>query len=237
MAFGSVTEYSRSKAGELTLLEAVPAGEHPHDLALSPDGTNLYVADNQMNGKVYEFTRAAGTGELTELANIEAGENTESVVVSPDGSDAYAANEVSNDVSQYSRSGGGELAKLAEAILAGGKPEGIAISPGGNNVYVANAGSGSVSQYSRSVPIVESITPTQGPTAGGTSVKIKGKGFVSPATVKIGSAATSVTVVSETEITAKTAATARRPPGSDRLRRGRHLNRRPLLHLRRRAHV
>ena len=58
------------------------------------------------------------------------------------------------------------------------------------------------------VPSVESITPTQGPTAGGTSVKIKGKGFVSPATVKIGSSATSVAVVSETEITATTAATA-----------------------------
>ena len=56
------------------------------------------------------------------------------------------------------------------------------------------------------VPIVESITPTQGPTAGGTSVKIKGKGFVSPATVKIGGAATAVAVVSEEEITAKTAA-------------------------------
>jgi IPT/TIG domain len=55
-------------------------------------------------------------------------------------------------------------------------------------------------------PTVTSIEPTSGPIAGGTTVKIKGAGFVAPATVKIGSSATSVEVVSETEITAKTAA-------------------------------
>jgi len=55
-------------------------------------------------------------------------------------------------------------------------------------------------------PTVTSIEPTSGPTAGSTAIKIKGTGFVAPATVKIGSSATSVDVVSETEITAKTAA-------------------------------
>ena len=58
------------------------------------------------------------------------------------------------------------------------------------------------------VPSVESVSPIQGPTAGGAAVTIKGKGFVGPATVKIGGVATSVVVVSETEITAKTAAHA-----------------------------
>ncbi len=57
-------------------------------------------------------------------------------------------------------------------------------------------------------PTVTTITPTSGPATGGTAVKIKGTGFVSPATVTIGSTATSAVVVSETEITAKTAATA-----------------------------
>ncbi len=57
-------------------------------------------------------------------------------------------------------------------------------------------------------PTVTSITPIEGSTAGGTAVVIKGTGFVSPATVTIGNAATSVTVKSATEITATTAATA-----------------------------
>ena len=86
-----------------------------------------------------------------------------------------------------------------------------ATGAGAQEVIVTDAGGSSTAgpNYTYvAVPIVESITPTQGPTAGSTSVKIKGKGFVAPATVKIGSSATSVAVVSETEITATTAATA-----------------------------
>ena len=55
-------------------------------------------------------------------------------------------------------------------------------------------------------PTVTSISPKEGTTAGGTTVKIKGTGFLKGAKVTIGKEATSVTVVSETEITAKTAA-------------------------------
>jgi hypothetical protein len=57
-------------------------------------------------------------------------------------------------------------------------------------------------------PTVTSISPEEGSTLGGTAVKVKGTGFVKGATVTIGAAATSVVVVSETEITAKTAAHA-----------------------------
>ena len=56
-------------------------------------------------------------------------------------------------------------------------------------------------------PTVNSITPNSGATAGGTSVTIKGTGFVAPETVTIGGVATEVHVVSEEEITANT------PPG------------------------
>jgi len=58
---------------------------------------------------------------------------------------------------------------------------------------------------------VASINPTSGSTSGETAVTIKGFGFVPGATVKIGNQATSVDVVSESEITAKTAATAAGP--------------------------
>ncbi len=58
---------------------------------------------------------------------------------------------------------------------------------------------------------VTSIAPSSGLASGGTAVTIKGSGFLAGATVQIGSAATSVNVSSETEITATTAATS---PGS-----------------------
>jgi IPT/TIG domain len=53
-------------------------------------------------------------------------------------------------------------------------------------------------------PRVDSISPNEGSTSGATAVTITGSGFVAGATVKIGGKATSVTVVSATEITAKT---------------------------------
>jgi hypothetical protein len=57
-------------------------------------------------------------------------------------------------------------------------------------------------------PTVTAVSPKEGTTAGGTTVKLTGTGFVKGAKVKIGSEATSVTVVSATEITAKTVAHA-----------------------------
>jgi len=60
---------------------------------------------------------------------------------------------------------------------------------------------------SNSAPTVTAISPTSGSTSGGTSVTITGTNFGSGATVSIGgTAATSVTVVSSTSITATTPA-------------------------------
>ena len=56
-------------------------------------------------------------------------------------------------------------------------------------------------------PKVTSITPAVGSTAGGTTVKIKGTGFLAGSTVKIGTTTpTSVARISETELSAVTAA-------------------------------
>jgi hypothetical protein len=80
-------------------------------------------------------------------------------------------------------------------------------TPGGTSAIVVK------DHYTYTLPpTVTSVTPTSGPAAGGTPVSIKGTGFLSGATVTIGSAATSVNVVSATEITATTAASA---AGSD----------------------
>ncbi len=61
-------------------------------------------------------------------------------------------------------------------------------------------------------PRVKRIKPTSGPTSGGTAVTITGSGFLPGASVRIGSSATSVNIISETEIAAVTAET---PAGHD----------------------
>jgi hypothetical protein len=57
-------------------------------------------------------------------------------------------------------------------------------------------------------PTIISISPASGASVGGTPVTITGSGFLAGATVQIGTAATMVKAVSETEITAITAPTA-----------------------------
>ncbi|MGA8362936.1 MAG: beta-propeller fold lactonase family protein, partial [Solirubrobacteraceae bacterium] len=148
----TLSEYSRNEvSGELTVLGTVMGGSNPHDLDISPDGTSVYVADSTSPGEVLEMSRNTETGALTEQATIVAGQFTECIVVSPDGNSVYVTNEVTNNVSQYSRdTETGELTALTPAAVATGlAPEGIDVSPDSKNVYVANHESGSVSQYSR----------------------------------------------------------------------------------------
>jgi Domain of unknown function (DUF1929)/IPT/TIG domain/Glyoxal oxidase N-terminus len=85
---------------------------------------------------------------------------------------------------------------------------------GAVNVVVKNSDgrSGTLSNgytYINTAPSVASVTPASGPVAGGTAVTVTGTNFVSGATVSFGgTAATGVTVVSSTSITAPTPAHA-----------------------------
>ena len=105
---------------------------------------------------------------------------------------------------------------------------------GAQEVVVSDAGGTSTGgpKYSYvAVPSVESVAPNQGPTAGGTAVKIKGKGFLAGSTVTIGSSATSVVVVSETDNHGQNGGRRGRWTGSGRDRRGRLVDRWARIHL------
>ncbi len=85
-----------------------------------------------------------------------------------------------------------------------------ATTAGSYEVQVSDAGGTSTSGPSyiyRAPPSVAHVAPAEGPSAGGTKVKITGTGFLPGASVQIGTAAVSVAVESETTITAVTAAT------------------------------
>ena len=61
--------------------------------------------------------------------------------------------------------------------------------------------------YVAPAPTVTSVSPTSGPTAGGTTITINGTNFVSGATVRVGGvAATGVTFLSATQVRANTPA-------------------------------
>ncbi|MFL6116906.1 MAG: IPT/TIG domain-containing protein [Catenulispora sp.] len=84
----------------------------------------------------------------------------------------------------------------------------VATAPAGSGAVqvtvVASGGTSNGLTYTyRAVPTLTSLTPNQGTVAGGTSVTLAGTHFVSATAVKFGGvAATSFTVVSDTQITA-----------------------------------
>jgi len=124
----------------------IAAGSGAWPVAVSPDGTSVYVA-NYGSHNVSIYTRAE-SGALTSAGTIAAGTGPVSVTISPDGASVYVANRNSDNVSIYSRAESGALT-AAGTIAAGTTPYSVAVSPDGTSVYVANYGSDTVSIYTR----------------------------------------------------------------------------------------
>ncbi len=135
---GSALYVANSDAGQVMLVDLhrgkvihridVPA--EPTGLALSPDGTRLFVtcASPQSTVGVIDPRR----GEL--IATIPAGHTAMGPVVTPDGKRLYVCNRFDNDVSVIDLEAGREIARLAAAR----EPIAAAVTPDGRSVLVIN---------------------------------------------------------------------------------------------------
>lgn len=114
----------------------------PHDLALSPDGKRLYVADQSNN-----IIRVLDPGTLETIGIIGKGElsHTKDVVFSPDGTLMYVADSGNDRIAIYRLAGnGGKLiGAIAENVPL---PEGLAMGPDGR-LYVTSARTGHLSVF------------------------------------------------------------------------------------------
>ncbi len=96
-----------------------------------------------------------------------------------------------------------------------------------NGTSAANPPGDQFTYAAPAAPTVTGVSPSSGPTAGGTGVTITGTGFTGATAVDFGAnAATSYTVVSDTEITA-TSPAGQRHGGRDGDHAERHLGRQP----------
>jgi IPT/TIG domain len=123
--------------------------------------------------------------------------------------DPYGGSDIPSEGSGFTRAGtGGASITVNENILsaaAGVYSASFGGTISGNWAMVALA-------FGAAAPTVLGVSPSSGPTAGGTPVTITGTGFLSGATVSFGgSAATSVVIVSSTVITCLTPAHAAGP--------------------------
>ena len=122
----------------------IPVGRLPEGVAVTPDGTKVYVANNNLNlngtGTDTDTVSVITTATNTVVATITVGNQPSGVAVTPDGTKVYVANRGSGTVSA--------IATATNAVVAtipvGGNPYGIAVTPDGTNVYVTTGNTVSV---------------------------------------------------------------------------------------------
>ena len=109
-----------------TVVATIPVGNIPHGVAITPDGTQAYVANNG-DGTVSVIATATNT-----VAGLP---NPFAVAITPDGTQAYVTNGyTTNTVSVIKTANRAVVA----TIPVGNFPIGVAITPDGTHAYVTN---------------------------------------------------------------------------------------------------
>ena len=119
----------------------VSVGSGPEGLAVSPDGTRVYVANLNYGSSGTVSVIDTALKRVTSAVTIGYKYGPCGVAVSPDGTKAYVTDRDINGVSVIDTA----VNTVIAAVPVGATPMGIAASPTGKEVYVANHGSGSVS--------------------------------------------------------------------------------------------
>jgi len=135
---------SAPNSGEVVAIDAYTkqpvaramVGSQPTGMAISPDGSKLYVA-NHNSATVSILT----TSPLALVNNVSVGVSPTKVAVTPDDSKVYVTCKGSNTVSVLSGMTGSAIGR----ITVGKEPMGIGITGDGSRVYVANHREGTVS--------------------------------------------------------------------------------------------
>lgn len=139
----------------------IPVGVRPHSVAVSPDGTRLYVT----NFGDSSVSVVDAYGEAV-VASHPVGESPYGVAVSPDGTDLYVAATGPSTVTQYSVSGD-DLVQDGSILPADDRskrPYGMAVGPDGR-VYVTLALSDTVLVTDRFLKNLTSISDIDFPVA------------------------------------------------------------------------
>ena len=120
----------------------IKGGTDPEQVALSLDGSRLYVANEDMGTtSVVDIE----TGDI--LAVLEVGDEPEGVTTSPNGSVVYVTSEEHNQVSVIDV----ESNQIIKQFKVGPRPRTSAFSPDGTRAYVTSENGGSLSIVDTSI--------------------------------------------------------------------------------------
>ena len=117
-----------------TAVTSINAGANPQAVAVSPDGSSVWVANN--GGTVSRINTTTNA-----VTSITVGSAPLAVAVSPDGSSVWVTNVVGNTVSRINT-----INNAVTSITVGSNPQAVAVSPDGSSVWVTNNGDNTVSR-------------------------------------------------------------------------------------------
>jgi DNA-binding beta-propeller fold protein YncE len=188
------------------------------DVAVSPDGTSVYVTASGSNTVSHFFRDAEGRlgydgclgsdpgNSCVDLPNQPLG-NPKGVTVSPDGRSVYVAASASNTVVHLFRAPGGQIAydgcigqsaaQGCAAVASLKTPGDVKVSPDNRSVYVTNESSDSVAHFTRALPEGQIVfTSCVASTADDGCVDLPGRPLGRPRSLALSADGTSAYVLS-----------------------------------------
>jgi len=117
----------------------------PYKLAVSADGSRLYVIGQESNELLVVDPEA---GRL--LEKIEVGEKPHTVVLSKDGLSAYVSNQWADNIYKIDLNNH----QVTDTLTGGSGPAGMVISPDGKQLYIVNS-------YSNNLSVLDLETQTE----------------------------------------------------------------------------
>jgi uncharacterized repeat protein (TIGR01451 family) len=184
-----------------TVTATIPVGPSVNQLAVSPDGAEVYVSNGGPTGDSLTVIDAH-TDKVA--ATVAVGTDPFGVAAGPDGADVYVASFANSTVSVVDAA----TDTVRETIPVGANPEDVTMSPDGKRAYVTNDFGQSVSvidlatgtvtdtisgfsapigvAVAAPVPAVTSVSPSSGSPVGGTQVTVTGTGLFGATAVTFG---------------------------------------------------
>jgi sugar lactone lactonase YvrE len=171
--------------------------DHPFGIAFDSHD-NLFVAD-QLSGSGQILQLTAASGYATANA-ITSGNLQQPVGVAVDSrGNLYVTDSAANTLTEFTAPNYTNAQVIVSTGLSG--PMGVAVDAD-DNIFVVDAGHNALKEI-LAQPAVTGLAPAAGPTAGGNTVTITGVHLTGASAVSFGgNAASNVTVVSDTQVTA-----------------------------------
>ena len=110
----------------------------PYNLAVSDDGSKLYVIGQESNELV-----VVDPGDGKVLEKIIVGEKPHTITLSKDGKSAYVSNQWADNIYLIDL----DASRISDTLMGGSGPAGMVITPDGSHLYCVNSYSNNISVF------------------------------------------------------------------------------------------